>query len=125
MFAVIMAGGKGTRFWPRSRESMPKHLLDILGERTIIRETGPPGLLVVDEVGPLELRGGGLWPALRDALEAPGPTLLCVVREDILGEFAARLAPLIPAVFDVNDADARMLLEKRLFETSQPHDGQS
>ena len=93
--------------------------------RTIIRETGPPGLLVVDEVGPLELRGGGLWPALRDALEAPGPTLLCVVREDILGEFAARLAPLVPAVFEVNDADARMLLEKRLFETSQPHDGQS
>jgi len=39
MFAVIMAGGKGTRFWPRSREAMPKHLLDILGERTIIRET--------------------------------------------------------------------------------------
>jgi mannose-1-phosphate guanylyltransferase len=39
MFAVIMAGGKGSRFWPRSRETMPKHLLDILGERTIIRET--------------------------------------------------------------------------------------
>ena len=39
MFAVIMAGGKGSRFWPRSREKMPKHLLDILGERTIIRET--------------------------------------------------------------------------------------
>jgi mannose-1-phosphate guanylyltransferase len=35
MFAVIMAGGKGARFWPRSREKMPKHLLDILGERTI------------------------------------------------------------------------------------------
>jgi mannose-1-phosphate guanylyltransferase len=31
MFAVIMAGGKGSRFWPRSREKMPKHLLDILG----------------------------------------------------------------------------------------------
>ncbi|MFH0801468.1 MAG: sugar phosphate nucleotidyltransferase, partial [bacterium] len=39
MFAVIMAGGKGARFWPRSREKMPKHLLDIQGERTIIRET--------------------------------------------------------------------------------------
>jgi mannose-1-phosphate guanylyltransferase len=46
MFAVIMAGGKGARFWPRSRERMPKHLLDILGERTIIRET-------VDRVRPL------------------------------------------------------------------------
>lgn len=46
MFAVIMAGGKGARFWPRSRERMPKHLLDILGERTIIRET-------VDRIRPL------------------------------------------------------------------------
>ena len=46
MFAVIMAGGKGARFWPRSREKMPKHLLDILGERTIIRET-------VDRIRPL------------------------------------------------------------------------
>jgi mannose-1-phosphate guanylyltransferase len=46
MFAVIMAGGKGTRFWPRSREKMPKHLLDISSERTMIRET-------VDRIKPL------------------------------------------------------------------------
>lgn len=46
MFAVIMAGGKGTRFWPRSREKMPKHLLDISSERTMIRET-------VDRIRPL------------------------------------------------------------------------
>ena len=46
MIAVIMAGGKGSRFWPRSREKMPKHLLDIQGARTIIRET-------VDRIRPL------------------------------------------------------------------------
>ena len=46
MFAVIMAGGKGSQFWPRSREKVPKHLLDIQGERTIIRET-------VDRIRPL------------------------------------------------------------------------
>jgi len=46
MFAVIMAGGKGTRFWPRSREKTPKHLLDISSERTMIRET-------VDRIRPL------------------------------------------------------------------------
>lgn len=39
MYAVIMAGGKGARFWPRSREAMPKHLLDILCEKTIIQQT--------------------------------------------------------------------------------------
>jgi mannose-1-phosphate guanylyltransferase len=46
MFAVIMAGGRGTRFWPRSREKMPKHLLDINGEKSLIRET-------VDRIAPL------------------------------------------------------------------------
>jgi mannose-1-phosphate guanylyltransferase len=39
MYAVIMAGGKGARFWPRSRNRLPKHLLDICNERTIIQET--------------------------------------------------------------------------------------
>ncbi len=39
MYAVIMAGGRGTRFWPRSREKKPKHLLDIISDRTIIQET--------------------------------------------------------------------------------------
>jgi mannose-1-phosphate guanylyltransferase len=39
MYAVIMAGGKGTRFWPLSREKKPKHLLNIISEKTIIQET--------------------------------------------------------------------------------------
>ena len=30
-YCVIMAGGIGTRFWPKSRQSMPKQFLDILG----------------------------------------------------------------------------------------------
>ncbi len=46
MHAVIMAGGRGTRFWPRSREKKPKHLLDIISHRTIIQET-------VDRILPL------------------------------------------------------------------------
>ena len=39
MYAVIMAGGRGTRFWPKSREKMPKHLVDIFGGKTIIQNT--------------------------------------------------------------------------------------
>ena len=38
-FAVIMAGGMGTRFWPRSREKTPKHLLQIFGQGTMIQNT--------------------------------------------------------------------------------------
>lgn len=39
LYAVIMAGGKGSRFWPKSREKMPKHLLNITGKKTIIQKT--------------------------------------------------------------------------------------
>lgn len=39
IYAVIMAGGVGSRFWPRSRESSPKQLLKIFGERTMIQNT--------------------------------------------------------------------------------------
>jgi len=34
-----MAGGVGTRFWPRSRERSPKQLLEILGKGTMIQNT--------------------------------------------------------------------------------------
>ncbi len=37
--AVIMAGGVGSRFWPRSRERSPKQLLPMLGSDTMIQLT--------------------------------------------------------------------------------------
>ena len=45
-FVVIMAGGRGERFWPVSRETMPKQLLKLLGERSFLQEA-------VDRVLPL------------------------------------------------------------------------
>jgi mannose-1-phosphate guanylyltransferase len=39
IYAVIMAGGVGARFWPRSREKNPKQLLEISGEGTMIQNT--------------------------------------------------------------------------------------
>ena len=39
VYAVIMAGGVGSRFWPRSRERSPKQLMEIGGERTMIQST--------------------------------------------------------------------------------------
>ena len=54
-FCVIIAGGKGTRFWPLSRSQRPKQLLKILSSKSLIRETadrvfalsGPKRTLVV------------------------------------------------------------------------------
>jgi len=37
--AVILAGGRGTRFWPRSRTRTPKQLLNIVGKETMLVQT--------------------------------------------------------------------------------------
>ena len=36
---VILAGGAGTRLWPLSTISRPKHLLPLLGERSLFEQT--------------------------------------------------------------------------------------
>src|SRR5689334_11600135 len=45
-FVIIMAGGKGERFWPVSREKTPKQLLPLLGPRSFLQQA-------VDRVLPL------------------------------------------------------------------------
>ncbi|MFT4604241.1 MAG: mannose-1-phosphate guanylyltransferase [Rhodothermales bacterium] len=37
--AVIMAGGIGARFWPRSRKAQPKQFLNVFGDGTLIQNT--------------------------------------------------------------------------------------
>lgn len=46
LHAVVMAGGSGTRFWPKSRRDRPKQLLRLAGERTMLQQT-------VDRIRPL------------------------------------------------------------------------
>ena len=53
-YAVVMAGGSGTRFWPLSRRKRPKQLLDLFGRETLVeqavrrlRKTIPPERIYV------------------------------------------------------------------------------
>ncbi len=38
-YALILAGGRGTRFWPQSRKARSKQVLSFTGERTLIQQT--------------------------------------------------------------------------------------
>ena len=38
-FVIIMAGGRGERFWPVSREKTPKQLIRLLGDRSLLQQT--------------------------------------------------------------------------------------
>lgn len=46
LYAVIIAGGSGTRLWPLSRRSRPKQALDLIGSRTMFQHA-------VDRLAPL------------------------------------------------------------------------
>ncbi len=39
IYAIVMAGGVGSRFWPKSRERSPKQFLEIIGTGTMIQNT--------------------------------------------------------------------------------------
>ncbi len=45
-YGLILAGGRGTRFWPRSRKARAKQVLNFFGERSLIQQT-------VDRLRPL------------------------------------------------------------------------
>ena len=92
--------------------------------RAIIRAADMSGSLVVDEVGPLELAGGGLWSALDEVLpRRAGPTLL-VARDGILADLAGRLAPLEPVVVDIRDSELSERLDGILLGKAARHDRQ-
>ena len=70
---VIMAGGRGTRFWPLSRTASPKQLLPLSGGRSLLRET-------YERVAPLV-----------------GPGRVVVITSGSLGEAVRAELPELPA----------------------------
>ncbi len=100
---VILAGGSGTRFWPRSRKAKAKQVLALDGQRTMIQQT-------LDRLLPLA-DASDVWVVTNDLLDdVIGEQLPEVPRERILSEPAARNTA--PAC-----ALAAFLLEKTAPET--------
>ena len=77
LYAVIMAGGSGTRFWPASRRARPKQFLPIAGESSMIAETVArlEGLVPLERV--LVVTSGDLAPQVLECLpELPPENVL-------------------------------------------------
>jgi mannose-1-phosphate guanylyltransferase len=80
---VILAGGSGTRFWPRSRKARAKQVLALDGDRTMIQQT-------VERLAPLG-DASATWVITNDLLDdLIAEQLPEVPREHILSEPAAR-----------------------------------
>jgi mannose-1-phosphate guanylyltransferase len=100
LHAVIMAGGSGSRFWPQSRDSRPKQLLNLAGSRSMIQTTVdrladlvPPERLLIAttaRVAPAvaaqlpQLPAGGILvePCQRDTAPCIGLAAMQIARTD-------------------------------------------
>ena len=89
-YVVIMAGGKGERFWPLSTSKHPKQLLDLVGEKTLIAQAVErlEGVLPVQNI--YVLTNIDLVDATRKALPTLSPSN--IVGEPIGRDTAAAVA---------------------------------
>ena len=78
-FSVIIAGGKGTRFWPLSRARRPKQLLNIISQKSLIEATA-------DRVYPITGRDQTLIVTVADQVDALRRTLRDLPKKNFLAE---------------------------------------
>lgn len=77
LHAVIMAGGSGTRFWPESRNQLPKQLLKLVGERTMLQATVDRLGELISPARTLIVTNARLVDAIREQLpELPAAAIL-------------------------------------------------
>src|SRR6185369_9878425 len=82
-YGLILAGGRGTRFWPRSRKRSAKQVLNVVGERSLIQAT-------VDRLSPV-IPPERLWILTNDHLRDVILTQLPQIpRRQVLAEPAQR-----------------------------------
>jgi len=80
----------------------------------IIKRAQNSDICIVDEVGPLELSGKGLWPVLKETLLKSQPQYLFVVRISILEKFLFKISRDDVRVFETEDKDIRTEMLKSL-----------
>ena len=111
-YGLILAGGRGTRFWPRSRKRSAKQVLNVVGERTLIQAT-------VDRLTPV-IAPERIWVLTNDHLRATIIKQLPEVpRNQILAEPVQRnTAPAIGLAANILHSLDPDELKKRLEPTA-------
>lgn len=88
MWAIVLAGGIGSRFWPLSTPERPKQLLNLIGERPLIAETVGRLAPLIPPERVLVLTSRDIAPAIHAAIpEIPDANMLVEPRP--LGTAAA------------------------------------
>jgi mannose-1-phosphate guanylyltransferase len=134
-FIVIMAGGRGERFWPQSRLKRPKHLLPIVGDAPMLTQTirRLEGLVSVDRIFVItnaEQRDAVLEtcpglqpdrvigePVGRDTAAAVGLAAILVAQEGEDASFA-----LLPADHVIEDSAGFQSTLETAFEAAEAED---
>jgi mannose-1-phosphate guanylyltransferase len=107
LHAIIMAGGSGTRFWPKSRRDRPKQLLRLFGDATMLQQT-------VARIEPLVPGSNVLIVTGADQAEATRAQLAGLPAANIVAEPCPRdTAPcvgLAASIVQKKDPDATMIV---------------
>lgn len=82
--------------------------------KKIILKGKESDILVIDEVGPLELSGRGFWPALEEILRRPPKLILLVIREEIFGDFLERIKDKEVKVFEVKEKEVLVRINEEI-----------
>lgn len=82
-YAVIMAGGSGTRFWPKSTKSLPKQFLNLFGDKTMLQNTAERVEELIPQERIIVVTNNNYIDIVKEQL--PG-----VPAENIIGEIVAK-----------------------------------
>ena len=103
LYAVILAGGRGTRFWPLSRRTRPKQLMTFGGPRSLLKQT-------VERLSPL-ISPSNVWVLTNQLLarsvasELPGVPLKQIIAEPVQRNTAPSIG-LAAELIGARDPDA-------------------
>ena len=78
-YAVIMAGGKGERFWPLSTSARPKQLLSLVGDKPLLTQAVDRirGLFPLDHI--YVITNAALVQATREVVPDLPPANICLL----------------------------------------------